>query len=108
MKTKHVCLFGTSANPPTNECGHLGIIQHLETMDFDEIWVLPVYSHMFAVRFLWYHFFLVVVKEFLLLLLLFPSHFCPLFFFFRTNEIHWRILNIDMKCVNYYFKTKKK
>jgi len=50
MKRK-VCLFGLSANPPTGESGHLGIIRHLATQhDFDEIRVLPVYSHMFAVR----------------------------------------------------------
>jgi len=45
-----VCLFGTSADPPTDQGGHLGIIQHLASMDFDEVWILPVYSHMFGTK----------------------------------------------------------
>lgn len=56
---RRVCLFGTSANPPTGEGGHAGIIKHLasytwtsgknEQQSFDEVRVLPVYKHMFNV-----------------------------------------------------------
>lgn len=57
--TRRVCLFGTSANPPTGEGGHTGIITHLSSLElksgeneqqtFDEVRVLPVYKHMFQV-----------------------------------------------------------
>jgi hypothetical protein len=69
--TRRVCLFGTSANPPTGEGGHAGIVQHLADLTwksvcssanssggddqqeivqtFDEVRVLPVYKHMFQV-----------------------------------------------------------
>ncbi|CAB9527570.1 expressed unknown protein [Seminavis robusta] len=55
-KRKRVCLFGTSANPPTGDQGHLGIVkaiaglklQNEEESAFDEIRVVPVYSHPFA------------------------------------------------------------
>jgi hypothetical protein len=55
---KRTCLFGTSADPPTGTGGHLGIVTHLASMEsnnnsgdclFDEVRVLPVYSHMFEV-----------------------------------------------------------
>ena len=47
---RKVCLFGTSANPPTGKGGHLGIVKELaKSCKFDEIRVLPVYRHMFAV-----------------------------------------------------------
>ena len=43
---KRVAIFGLSANPPTGENGHQGIIRHLVQKGmFDEIWVLPVYHH---------------------------------------------------------------
>ena len=47
---KRVCLFGTSANPPTGDGGHRGIVQALCALRrrFDEIRILPVYQHMFA------------------------------------------------------------
>jgi len=52
--SKKVCLFGTSANPPTGKGGHRGIVEHLLSLTsrdgapaFDEIRVLPVYRHMF-------------------------------------------------------------
>lgn len=46
-RRKRVCLFGLSADPPTGDCGHRGIVSHLANMDkFDEIRVLPVYNHM--------------------------------------------------------------
>ncbi|KAL9182305.1 hypothetical protein ACHAXT_012957 [Thalassiosira profunda] len=47
-RRRRVCLFGTSADPPTGEGGHLGIARHLAAMDFDEVRVLPVYRHMFG------------------------------------------------------------
>ena len=43
-----VCLFGTSANPPTGEGGHTGIIRALSALNFDEIRVIPVYRHSFS------------------------------------------------------------
>ena len=57
---RKVCLFGTSANPPTGDGGHAGIVKYLanypsdETdsgagLYFDEVRVLPVYRHMFDV-----------------------------------------------------------
>lgn len=47
---KHVCLFGTSADPPTGRGGHLGIVTHLISLEeFDEVRILPVYRHMFEV-----------------------------------------------------------
>jgi len=54
--TKRVCLFGTSANPPTGMGGHVGIASHLASTKqgndaglpiFDEVRILPVYSHVF-------------------------------------------------------------
>lgn len=50
---KKVCLFGLSANPP--HLGHVGIVKALsklkcddeEEEQFDEIRILPVYTHMF-------------------------------------------------------------
>ena len=48
---KRVCLFGTSADPPTGHGGHFGIVTHLASMEsLDEVRVLPVYRHMFQVR----------------------------------------------------------
>ncbi len=41
-----VCIYGLSANPPTGEGGHATIVSHLRRM-FDEVWVLPVYTHAF-------------------------------------------------------------
>jgi len=44
-----VLLFGLSANPPTGQGGHAGIVQFLKAQNqWDEIWVLPVYKHMHA------------------------------------------------------------
>ena len=50
-RRRQVCLFGTSANPPTGDGGHKGIVKALsQTLGdrFDEIRVLPVYRHTFA------------------------------------------------------------
>ena len=57
LKSRKVCLFGTSANPPTGSNGHAGIVKALSSLKaddektpaFDEIRVLPVYKHMFSV-----------------------------------------------------------
>lgn len=50
--TKHprrICLFGTSANPPTGNGGHGGVIRALVNLNkFDEVRILPVYRHTFA------------------------------------------------------------
>lgn len=49
LRGRKVALFGLSANPPTGHSGHLGIVRFLvQTGLFDEVWVLPVYQHMFA------------------------------------------------------------
>lgn len=46
---KKVALFGLSADPPTGRSGHLGILLHLLGLHlFDEIWIIPVYTHAFA------------------------------------------------------------
>lgn len=51
LQGRKVALFGLSANPPTGHSGHLGIVRFLvETGLFDEVWVLPVYQHMFAAK----------------------------------------------------------
>ena len=48
---RQICLFGTSANPPTGSGGHVGIVQTLSSMQtFDEIRVLPVYQHTFSTK----------------------------------------------------------
>lgn len=47
--TKNIALFGLSGNPPTGERGHVGIIKSLiATGLFDEIWVIPVYVHIYS------------------------------------------------------------
>ena len=57
-EVRKICLFGTSANPPTGKGGHLGIVSFLASntsvaggLDYDEVHVLPVYVHMFDVSF---------------------------------------------------------
>jgi hypothetical protein len=46
---RQVCLFGTSANPPTGDGGHTGIVKALSKLDsFHEIRILPVFRHTFA------------------------------------------------------------
>ena len=50
---RKVCLFGTSADPPTGNGGHVGIIRAIsELQEFDEIRILPVYRHNYSVRLL--------------------------------------------------------
>jgi hypothetical protein len=61
-RCRNVCLFGLSADPPTGTGGHVGIVQALTLLQaqqqddddgvgvaFDEIRVLPVYRHTYAV-----------------------------------------------------------
>lgn len=44
-----ICLFGTSANPPTGDGGHTGIVRALSMLGvYDEIRVVPVYKHNFS------------------------------------------------------------
>jgi nicotinic acid mononucleotide adenylyltransferase len=48
-RRRQVCLFGTSANPPTGDGGHVGIVKALCNLErFDEVRVLPVYQHTFS------------------------------------------------------------
>ena len=47
-KVKKICLFGTSANPPTGKGGHVGVVEALLQLNaFDEIHIVPVYNHTF-------------------------------------------------------------
>jgi nicotinic acid mononucleotide adenylyltransferase len=49
MKGIKVALFGLSANPPTGDHGHIGIVRSLvKSKKFDEVWVSPVYIHPFS------------------------------------------------------------
>ena len=44
-----VSVFGLSANPPTDLSGHGGILRHLvQSGDCDEVWLLPVYVHIYS------------------------------------------------------------
>jgi hypothetical protein len=42
-----ICLFGLSADPPTNMGGHLGMLQALLEQTSMTIYMLPVYQHTF-------------------------------------------------------------
>ena len=43
-----IALFGLSANPPTYTGGHTGIVRFLvNTRLFQQIWILPVYKHVY-------------------------------------------------------------
>lgn len=44
---RRIGIFGLSANPPTNELGHLGVVRAFVNL-FDELWVVPVYVHPFS------------------------------------------------------------
>jgi nicotinic acid mononucleotide adenylyltransferase len=49
MTTKRIALFGLSANPPTGLSGHQGVVRLLTHCgQFDEVWVLPVYAHIYS------------------------------------------------------------
>jgi hypothetical protein len=46
---KEIVLFGTSADPPTGDGGHVGIAKALSKLtEFEQIRILPVYCHNFA------------------------------------------------------------
>lgn len=46
--SRRILLFGLSANPPTGAGGHCGLVRHFcEEGMFDELWIVPVYRHMF-------------------------------------------------------------
>jgi nicotinic acid mononucleotide adenylyltransferase len=48
MGKVRICLYGISSNPPTGLGGHQGVIRFLAKSGlFDQIWVLPVYKHMY-------------------------------------------------------------
>lgn len=44
---REVLLYGTSANPLCGLQGHLGAIAYSRSL-FDEVWILPVYRHIFS------------------------------------------------------------
>jgi nicotinic acid mononucleotide adenylyltransferase len=45
---RDIAIFGLSGNPPTGEGGHAGIVQYLvQSGEFQEVWVLPVFQHQF-------------------------------------------------------------
>ncbi|KAF1334297.1 Nicotinate nucleotide adenylyltransferase, partial [Globisporangium splendens] len=44
---KEVLLYGTSANPPTGLQAHMGAVAHCRPL-FDEVWLLPVYQHIYS------------------------------------------------------------
>lgn len=44
---KRICLFGSSFNPPTK--AHVEILKYfLRSGKFDEVWLVPVYKHIYA------------------------------------------------------------
>jgi nicotinic acid mononucleotide adenylyltransferase len=51
FKGKRVAIFGLSANPPTGDGGHRGVVRYLvETGHFDRILIMPVYQHIFTAK----------------------------------------------------------
>lgn len=51
LRGSSIAIFGLSANPPTGRGGHGGIIEYLKNTNiFSEIWILPVYQHMYAAK----------------------------------------------------------
>ena len=49
IRMRRISVFGLSANPPTDLSGHGGIVQHLvQSGDCDEVWLLPVYVHIYS------------------------------------------------------------
>jgi len=44
---RRICLLGSSCNPPTGDGGHRLLAKHFAAL-YDEVWVLPVYKHIFA------------------------------------------------------------
>lgn len=48
-KRKEVLLYGTSANPPTGLQGHMGAVAYCRQF-VDEVWILPVYQHIYSTK----------------------------------------------------------
>ena len=48
-RRREVLLFGLSANPPTGLKGHMGVVKYFRLL-YDEIWLLPVYQHIYSSR----------------------------------------------------------
>ncbi|CAI5741817.1 unnamed protein product [Peronospora destructor] len=46
-RPREVLLFGLSADPPTGLQGHMGVVKHCRLF-YDEIWLLPVYQHIYS------------------------------------------------------------
>ncbi|DAZ94658.1 TPA: hypothetical protein N0F65_000938 [Lagenidium giganteum] len=46
---KRVLIYGMSANPPTGLQGHMGAVAFLKAR-FDEIWLMPVYQHIYSTK----------------------------------------------------------
>ncbi|GMF09175.1 unnamed protein product [Phytophthora lilii] len=46
-RPREVLLFGLSGNPPTGLQGHMGVVKHCRPL-YDEVWLLPVYQHIFS------------------------------------------------------------
>ncbi|TMW62915.1 hypothetical protein Poli38472_005533 [Pythium oligandrum] len=46
-RRREILLYGTSANPPTGRQGHMGAIAFCRSL-VDEIWILPVYQHIYS------------------------------------------------------------
>jgi nicotinate (nicotinamide) nucleotide adenylyltransferase len=44
---REVLLFGLSANPPTGMQGHMGVVKYCRDA-YDEVWLLPVYQHIYS------------------------------------------------------------
>jgi nicotinic acid mononucleotide adenylyltransferase len=46
-----IAVFGLSANPPTGNGGHTGIVKYfVQSNMFSEIWILPVYKHIYSIK----------------------------------------------------------
>ena len=51
MGDREILIFGLSANPPTGYGGHAGLVKLLaDKRRFDEIWILPVYKHIYETK----------------------------------------------------------
>jgi nicotinate-nucleotide adenylyltransferase len=48
--TREILLFGTSANPFVGMEGHLGAAAYCRSLGFDEVWILPVYQHIYSTK----------------------------------------------------------
>ncbi|TYZ59865.1 hypothetical protein PybrP1_005807 [[Pythium] brassicae (nom. inval.)] len=46
-RLRQVLLYGTSANPPTGLQGHMGAVAYCRQF-VDEVWLLPVYQHIYS------------------------------------------------------------